>query len=1030
MSQGNSINHLSQANQKYINSYKTKTPKPAVKINNTPHDIFVNSKKQLKRPAFKDFLKGILISAAVIAPFIAIDNINPEKISKLIKKLRPFDNKKLFTEPISLEKYYQKMLDKIKGVKLNLSFDEAKVDDDTIVKCLRKIGIFDSDIEEYKQLVKAKPNLLHLLNVFSVFNSKTVSPFNYTLFDKIDNNISVDEIDLAGKFVTAFEGNFASKTGRKRLAAFEQKISCMLNTKKSPYKGIGSKFKIEDLLNNRKEIMGLSSILEEIYRKTGKKSAIRNHEYFIDALHLNPAKNPNADISEFLSFLETLKKGTLKQSSPYDIQRIFYGYESIEDFKKARKFYESLNGNVLKKLEIQDISDLLRVKDKNSVEISKILNNTPKNILKKLEAEDLPVYVVYNEYYGIDNIHQLSIEQKRVLLRKLVSTNSSTFASGKSVSKILPSNQREYCALMDKLAKSIGVDTKQLSKAEILSFNKTIKELAETIGSVDFNKATFELNFSRQDFIAEVEKKTAKLSDKEKIEVLDYFGFEIKDGKLIGYPINIDDNGRLNEISSPKVKKVITKVKDTVERFTSKDNKVTIKGASKEFNDSVNKLFESFPELKTMIQKAQHETHAFTLDIHVFKVLQNVCTNPKFKELSDDDKKVLEIASLLHDITKAEGLRDYMHPIESAFDAYYIIQKLNLPEGQQLKVYELIKTHNWLQQLNNPKNKDIIENIAQDIAFDSRHTNTFEMAKILCEADLKSVRKDASFFNSHKKNLQEMSAKVDGYIKQLHESQIVLPQTKIPKASEVINGTEKTADGISNVVIYMNSADPDLSKYGFSAGTTKENWTALVHALERPEQMSKFDTFSVIDTEALLSTSFINPDEYKVFRKQGLILDVNFNDIHAGYEMDFGTGYGKTLDILKEDYLFHGKRKSLTEKDLWRSDRSEYRTFISNKIREKMHLTPEEYYKRLEKIQDCKSITDIEAVDKELADGLLNVFKNMHAGKRRFGRAYNEMLVSRPKIQGVFAYDKSYEDIPVFLRKYASDNNLPIIIFG
>ena len=45
-------------------------------------------------------------------------------------------------------------------------------------------------------------------------------------------------------------------------------------------------------------------------------------------------------------------------------------------------------------------------------------------------------------------------------------------------------------------------------------------------------------------------------------------------------------------------------------------------------------------------------------------------------------------------------------------------------------------------------------------------------------------------------------------------------------------------------------------------------------------------------------------------------------------------------------------------------------------------------------------------------------------------RNYNEVLVSRPKIQGVFAYNKEYGKIPEFLRKYAQDNDLPIIIFG
>lgn len=54
----------------------------------------------------------------------------------------------------------------------------------------------------------------------------------------------------------------------------------------------------------------------------------------------------------------------------------------------------------------------------------------------------------------------------------------------------------------------------------------------------------------------------------------------------------------------------------------------------------------------------------------------------------------------------------------------------------------------------------------------------------------------------------------------------------------------------------------------------------------------------------------------------------------------------------------------------------------------------------------------------------------MESRKRSGGRQYNEMLVSRPKIQGVFAYDKPYERIPKFLRKYAQENDIPIIISG
>ena len=123
----------------------------------------------------------------------------------------------------------------------------------------------------------------------------------------------------------------------------------------------------------------------------------------------------------------------------------------------TRKFYESLNPNILKKLNLNNINELLNIKEVKSTEVSNILNNIPKNILSKLKhGDDLLTYVNFREFYGIDNINQLSIEQKRKLLKALVNSNSSTFSSGKTISKILPSDQKEYCTLMDKLAKSIA----------------------------------------------------------------------------------------------------------------------------------------------------------------------------------------------------------------------------------------------------------------------------------------------------------------------------------------------------------------------------------------------------------------------------------------------------------------------------------------------------------------------------------------------------------------------------------------------
>lgn len=742
--------------------------------------------------------------------------------------------------------------------------------------------------------------------------------------------------------------------------------------------------------------------------------------------------NPEINFRDAANFLKSLKKGTVEKdyTDTYYLERLLC--DKDVNIKSLTKFYNSLSDRVVEFFDLRLLHKLVDDSDIDLKEVSQKLSSIPEETLKKLKSsDDVITYLRFEDFLGKKNINELSQAEKRKLMNKLVKNNSASFDFSSDLAPILPKNQEEYCALLSKLARSIGIDTKPLSAQDKKFFEDSLSRLDSSIKKVDFDKASISLKISRQDFIDSVSKQMEKLDDLEKRKVMDYFGFEIVDGKLRGYPINLNNGEKLAEISNEKTKKVIEKIRPLVVDF-SEHNPITVAGVDKAFEKDLNDILKGLPELRSMIGKAQHETHAYSLDKHTLKVLQGVVSDPRFASLPAEDKKVLSIASLLHDITKAEGLRDPMHPMESAFDAYYIIQKMKLPEEQQLKIYELIKSHNWLDRLNHPKNTpDDIQRIAQDIAFDARHTNTFELAKILCKADMQAVKKDSSFFKHHEKTLDEMSATVDKYLKRIHESQIVLPQTVIPKASQIKNGVLKEADGIKNTVIYMDKAGDNLELLGFEKGTTKDNWRALVHALEYESQMQKFNTFSTIDTEALLSTSYIDPKSYKVFRKQGLILDVNTNDIHAGYCTDFGSGYGKSIELLKSDYLFNGQRKTNgVEKDAWRGDRTKYRDYIPDLIKSKMNINDDEYSKLIEKIQGCKSLTDIAKVDSDFAKALKETFSEMEATKRRGGRQYNEMLISRPKIQGVFAYDKPYHKIPEFLRKYAQENDLPIIIFG
>lgn len=780
---------------------------------------------------------------------------------------------------------------------------------------------------------------------------------------------------------------------------------------------------------NSLRIMSLCDKVNELYKTKQGTSA-----YFkLDSLSILKY-NPELSSKDMYVLVKALKEGSLVNffGRSVDLSNLSRLLESKNtDIKKVTNIYSKLNDKAIEHISLDTLNQVVE-EFKPSEAINKI-NAIPEKTLEKMDnGNDVLTYLRFEDYVGKNNINELSQAEKKKLMEKLVKNNVNSFGyRGSNLGPLIPTTQKEYCNLLNKLAKSIGIDTKPLTAQQKAFFEQGLHNLDNSIKGVDFNKVELELKIPRSVFVTKVTDAMQNLEPLEQRKVMDYYGFEIENGVLKGYPINLNNGDKLSEIASMKTRKVVENIRPLVIEFSEK-NPIKVTNASADFEKDLNDILQGLPEFRPMIGKVQHKTHAYTLDKHTLKVLQGVVSNPKFQNLSTEDKKILSIASLLHDITKTEGVRDLAHPMESAFDAYYIIQKMNLPEEQQLKIYELIKSHNWLDRLNNPKNTpEMVQQIAQDIAFDSRHTNTFELAKILCEADMKAVKKDSTFFEHHKKTLEQMSNIVDNYIKRIHTTQIVLPQTVIPKASKITGGTIKSANGIKNTVIYMDNVGNDLSAYGFAQGTTKENWRGLVHALDNEQQMTKFNTFSTIDTEALLSTSYMDTKSYKVFRKQGFILDVNTNDIHAGYCSDFGTGYEKSIELLKSDYLFHGQRKANElERNAWRSDRSRYRNYIPDLIKKAMGINDDEYMKLLEKIQGCKSLTDIEKVDKKFAEKLKQVFEEMESRKRSGGRQYNEMLVSRPKIQGVFAYDKPYERIPKFLRKYAQENDIPIIIFG
>ena len=383
----------------------------------------------------------------------------------------------------------------------------------------------------------------------------------------------------------------------------------------------------------------------------------------------------------------------------------------------------------------------------------------------------------------------------------------------------------------------------------------------------------------------------------------------------------------------------------------------------------------------------------------------------------------------------------------------------------------------------------------QSVAYDLQQNNLFDMAEIFTHADLKAVKVDDSFHDrtdgksrvsfdgtvrSFGQSADVYAQRIRGYIQELQKSQPLLPQTKIPRASRIneaitkvnpdgstnIKGVYKDKDGL--VVIKFNEVD-DWEAIGFPKGSISHgveiqkgekgdaelnedvntgNIKFFVHGLDYENQLAKFDAFSLVDSDVLLSVSYAERPEskFRFFRPQGVLLDVNSKYVHGGGNTDAGSGCGKFISEFKSNYIFGGHR----EKD---------RTYVADLIKEATGMTDEQYVKFFEENKD-KPIQEIEPA--EVRETLIKAFATINSNTRKGKRQYNEMYISNPnEVMGVFAYSMDYNetignpveflnrgsigkyergygnvgDISVasrtsFLRQYALERDLPFIIFG
>ncbi|CDC20861.1 uridylyltransferase [Clostridium sp. CAG:306] len=241
----------------------------------------------------------------------------------------------------------------------------------------------------------------------------------------------------------------------------------------------------------------------------------------------------------------------------------------------------------------------------------------------------------------------------------------------------------------------------------------------------------------------------------QKTDITSFFGFAIEQGPLYltlrGYP----SVSNLIEEDFSSSARVFRYVKEFVE-----ENEITINDRP-QLTKQMNAIIKALPEFLTLIGKVQHHTHSYCVAVHTLKVLQGVMSHADYQKLPNEDKRNLQLAVLMHDITKKEGEIDKTHPVCSAKDAGFILNKFDMPKAQKDDICLLIRNHDWLERYN----KGITS--TEEFAKTLKNGNDFLMLCILAQADLKAVQRDGLFYEKYKDVLQKGAIEINEIIHSL-----------------------------------------------------------------------------------------------------------------------------------------------------------------------------------------------------------------------------------------------------------------------
>lgn len=644
------------------------------------------------------------------------------------------------------------------------------------------------------------------------------------------------------------------------------------------------------------------------------------------------------------------------------------------------------------------------------------------NIIKSIDKQGYS-FLDSNDKHALLAVISKLGETDKALFKKHgfnIDTISKTLSGVKPNVKISSAQQREF------LVKTLSNNN---AKA-----NKVFKEF-------DFAKYGTDglpLKYSRKDFMNNVEDILKDLPTQDRVEILSHYGIENDnfDGLLNNRPFE-DLSGY-----SPEFKNAAKKVQSEIDKFTTK-NEVNI--PDKEVKEILDGLIKGLPEFTSIVGKQQHGTHAYSVDIHMLKVLQDAMNNPAYSKLSDKSKTVLKFAAILHDVGKAAGVVDSNHFRTSANYMSSILDKFNLPTEMKHQIIDAVDNHHWFGDFNTDKLS------AQDVAVKCRRSGDLEVYKILAKADLANVSSTFHYRVTGTSNKAEYDAfidkkmsEVDVEIKKMNSNAPVVFDSKILNGGKKFPTKKVVKDGVEYNVRVLNLADlPEgmpLEKYGFVPGTTKENATFGVHfsdSLKESYDVIMSDSRRLAQGHPIFSYMLLKWGHAGRISQEGLIFNVDNSNTVIASSVNSVSGFKKNLREHSSPFFNDGSmvanerakisnliREHLSENAGVKLSRDEYAELFDKYLKSKKYITQ---IKEDVKIGDkVIKANDLKAAIEKAQETLFTYNKSNEVDGSFDGN--NEMTTVDPVPVGLYSTKFRIEDCSPELLKMAEEEGLPIIL--